>query len=1023
MQRIVWLVSLVLAATANATTVRHVIASQDSLEDFYVNSGATTTNYGSTVSAFIGTGTPIATTSVRYGIRPTLPAVTANSILSCSLFVFCRTEGGDATKVYAAPITEQWNLSEATWANRITGTAWAAAGITAGARFDSVTVAQNADTQYYGWRVTQPIIDQLNGNAFGVRLSTPELATYERDTWIAEDHTTTAWRPYFVLNYLLPGTTDYTQDANCLGAWFMNGASAGLEYDRTGSGNTLYAVCSNENLRRSTAVPAGYTGASRWFGCVGDGYLVRPDATSLNVNGANAKLSIAAWVYVTTVPGSGTQTTVVSKYMTGSNHRQYRLQINGTGSSQFKFTATLSSDGTAMQDIHSTATTYAANTWYHVVLVYDDVDLRLYVNGELASTPVAYTAGIASKSGRFSIGSQYSGLGLLCGNVDEVAVFDRALYAAEVSDIHANGLTGNRGASDYPLYTALVNSDGAAPHDSLLYTFVRDSTLALCALNPSWQYVVWGTSPQGRELFGVRIAPAGYTSTIVVDAAIHGNNREGTTSYGAVEFLRWLSANPFPRIRWIFLMQTNPDGVKLSQRKNSREVNVNRNFSFGWDTLSFAPTHSEYQGPSPFSEPEAQVLCSLVWNHNPRMWLNVHTNSNQLFVFNSSYVAGAKLANDSLERNGLEPYVKVTASALYYGAGYAFSWGTGVANVARAYGYEFGVCSTAPLLAEETERLIAFMNYYAQHISFIPAVTSVSAMECSLTVINWSLAAQTDSLDVLRVSGATTTHLKRLPATQGSYVDTLHAAGNYGYRLIARTNAGAVSDTSDTYSYYLVTLPCPTPAENIIIRRVIASSDSLKDFGAYVAAPATNYSDDATQLIGTGDSETDVVWRYGIWATLPGISAAQIVACSLHVYCLTDAGSSTATFYTAPIIEPWDITRTSWIMRQAGVTWTEMGITAGSRTDSVTVAANADSQYYRWDVTQIVKSQLVGTAFGVRVSAAEQVPYEAKLWATVNNASPAVRPYFVLYYMESAGGRGAYGRTGMRTGFGRYDER
>ena len=62
-----------------------------------------------------------------------------------------------------------------------------------------------------------------------------------------------------------------------------------------------------------------------------------------------------------------------------------------------KLRATISSDGTTLTSAIG-STVLMEDFWYHVAMVYDDTDIRLYVNGVLdangSDNPKAYTAGI-----------------------------------------------------------------------------------------------------------------------------------------------------------------------------------------------------------------------------------------------------------------------------------------------------------------------------------------------------------------------------------------------------------------------------------------------------------------------------------------------------------------------------------------------------------------------------------------------------------------------------------------------------
>ncbi len=93
----------------------------------------------------------------------------------------------------------------------------------------------------------------------------------------------------------------------------------------------------------------------------------------------------------------------------------------------------------------STATNYLAssiapslNSWYHVVGSWDGAWLSLYVNGELAGRK-AMTTAPGTGASAFEVGSYANGTNFLAGQIDEVAVYDKALPSSVVLAHYAAG--------------------------------------------------------------------------------------------------------------------------------------------------------------------------------------------------------------------------------------------------------------------------------------------------------------------------------------------------------------------------------------------------------------------------------------------------------------------------------------------------------------------------------------------------------------------------------------------------------
>ncbi len=240
------------------------------------------------------------------------------------------------------------------------------------------------------------------------------------------------------------GATNYTQLASCVGAWYMNGTTT--ETDRSASGYTL-AVSAGDTISSSASVPTGYAGASRIFTYADSEHLFIADGScpALDINGANANITIVAWVNATT---ANDYTWAVTKW--ADSNKQYRIGVNGTTSGHYQVFGQLSAssaDGGNSDNIDGDTETLDTGVWYHIALVYNDIDMRLYVNGVLDAT-VAKTDGIYNGTGHFAIGSETSGGDGFNGLIDEVAIFNTALSATQILEIYTSGISGNKGGSD-----------------------------------------------------------------------------------------------------------------------------------------------------------------------------------------------------------------------------------------------------------------------------------------------------------------------------------------------------------------------------------------------------------------------------------------------------------------------------------------------------------------------------------------------------------------------------------------------
>jgi alpha-tubulin suppressor-like RCC1 family protein len=191
-------------------------------------------------------------------------------------------------------------------------------------------------------------------------------------------------------------------------------------------GNTSYWVSSTnangcESTRTEIVVTINAPATHLNFDGVND--LVNiGNGISTNLIGSSF-MTVEAWIRIPNT--TGTKTIV-------SNH-------NGGGSTQFSLRVI---DGTingflgfGTYVLNSPAASITANTWHHVAMVYNDVTLKLYINGvEVASTAIPSAYSIISSTQSYWIGrSGYAGEEF-SGDIDEVSIWNKALTASDITN-------------------------------------------------------------------------------------------------------------------------------------------------------------------------------------------------------------------------------------------------------------------------------------------------------------------------------------------------------------------------------------------------------------------------------------------------------------------------------------------------------------------------------------------------------------------------------------------------------------
>ena len=225
--------------------------------------------------------------------------------------------------------------------------------------------------------------------------------------------------------------TDYTKDANCQGAWRFDPVEGKL---LDISGDDAYLTLGDT----PTYTTDGSCVESNCYDYDGDNdYLT---AGVIDMAGWDG-LSVSVWV---NYDSSGSdEHLAVSNWDGGEAKAGFMIRLEPTDDSV---------EGWVLQfnnsDIGGTFndTTITANTWFHIVLTYDKSAVRCYVNGVVDTTTHAGSNALDDGSSEaLDIGYNHAyggdaGGDYFDGLIDEVAIWDRALTAAEVKDIYLHGL-------------------------------------------------------------------------------------------------------------------------------------------------------------------------------------------------------------------------------------------------------------------------------------------------------------------------------------------------------------------------------------------------------------------------------------------------------------------------------------------------------------------------------------------------------------------------------------------------------
>ena len=260
--------------------------------------------------------------------------------------------------------------------------------------------------------------------------------------------------PPFVFSsgVVVPLGTNWLTNAACEGAWYMNSAGDATELDVCTASSEDLVETEGDTVAQSSTVPSGYSGNSKAFVLSEDEGLTIADGNNTDISGADAELTICAWVKHASWTGASSY--IVSKFTASDDARQYRLRVDSTGYAKGGV-----SSGTAGSCLVGGTTEsiddvdIGDTNWHHICMVYDDVNIKLYVDGDVDLTGEtnnnsAHTAGICPGNNAFYVGMYNPTAYQWDGLIDEVIILSTALSPAEITGIYIYGIDGTRGAND-----------------------------------------------------------------------------------------------------------------------------------------------------------------------------------------------------------------------------------------------------------------------------------------------------------------------------------------------------------------------------------------------------------------------------------------------------------------------------------------------------------------------------------------------------------------------------------------------
>lgn len=250
-------------------------------------------------------------------------------------------------------------------------------------------------------------------------------------------------------------------------------------------------------------------------------------------------------------------------------------------------------------------TTLLPNTWYHGAVTYDGVNVKLYLNGQLESQAPIGLNTVLDASGLL-IGNR-EGSSFWTGQIDEPAVYDRELSAAEIAAIFTAGSAGKcRSCASMPTGAvgwwpgdgngvdivsgsngSLVNGPTFTPGfvdlafnlNPSAQQFIEVSPQALALMNnSSGSITAWiNQSPLGVEQFRMVTA---FGTGAPGEAVGFGIDNGNVRVYHHTETFDWQTGVPVNTDTWTFLAYTWDGSTERLYKNGTLAASRARNFNF-----------------------------------------------------------------------------------------------------------------------------------------------------------------------------------------------------------------------------------------------------------------------------------------------------------------------------------------------------------------------------------------------------------------------------------------------------------
>ncbi len=404
-------------------------------------SGATATPTATGTPTETPTATETVTPTASETVTPT-PTETASEAATATPTATATNETPTPTPTATPTATATGATATETPTSTATETATPTVTVTPTETATPAATATATETATPGETPTATVTQTPEPTATETATSTPEPTATETPT-PTETPTETATPTETPTETPTPTPTATPPDFTGLAVACFDFESGQLPADSCGA-NTL-----TNNNGVTTSSDAQWHDSSALFDLAsGQSFsCTNTDCSTMNFSGANAQITIMCWAKHTSV-NDGAFAAIFSHEEDGDG--AWGMWKKDTLD---QFEAGIRPNCTDTFVTVNSGVTLADDTWYHLALTSDNVNLKAYVNGVQQGGDVAYSGGICGLTAAdFTIGGKFGSpiKDLWDGVLDECALFDTALTATDICDICRFGLDGqhaDRGAA------------------------------------------------------------------------------------------------------------------------------------------------------------------------------------------------------------------------------------------------------------------------------------------------------------------------------------------------------------------------------------------------------------------------------------------------------------------------------------------------------------------------------------------------------------------------------------------------